>query len=37
MSFTEADLSAPRKVGYTAPFHSVEEAVPLYLSWLEDR
>ncbi|MEE2704110.1 MAG: ADP-glyceromanno-heptose 6-epimerase [Myxococcota bacterium] len=36
-SFTEADLSALRKVGYTAPFHSVEEAVPLYLSWLEDR
>ncbi|NRA03238.1 MAG: ADP-glyceromanno-heptose 6-epimerase [Myxococcales bacterium] len=36
-SFTEADLSGLRKAGYTAPFHSVEEAVPLYLSWLEGR
>lgn len=36
-SFTQANLSALRKAGYTAPFHSVEEAVPRYLSWLEGR
>jgi ADP-L-glycero-D-manno-heptose 6-epimerase len=30
-SFTEADISALRAVGYAAPFHSVEEGVKAYL------
>lgn len=30
-SFTEADISALRAVGYTAKFHSVEEGVKAYL------
>ncbi len=34
-SFTQADISALRKAGYDAPFLTVEEAVPLYLKWLE--
>lgn len=33
-SFTEADISALRSVGYTAPFHSVEEGVKMYLDTL---
>jgi len=34
-SFTQADSSALRQAGYDAPFMTVEEAVPLYLKWLE--
>ncbi|MCE2390341.1 MAG: ADP-glyceromanno-heptose 6-epimerase [Proteobacteria bacterium] len=33
--FTCADLSELRAAGYTAPFLSVQEGVPRYLSWLE--
>ena len=33
-SFTEADISALRAAGYTAPFKSVEEGVALYMGWL---
>jgi ADP-L-glycero-D-manno-heptose 6-epimerase len=33
-SFTEADITALRSVGYTAPFHSVEEGVKMYLDTL---
>jgi len=36
-SFTEADMSALRKFGYTRSFRSVEEGVPLYLDWLQAR
>ena len=36
-SFTEADISALRNVGYTAPFKSVEEGVTEYLQWLRER
>lgn len=36
-SFTEADISALREAGYTAPFKSVEEGVTEYLNWLQDR
>ena len=33
--FTCADLSGLRDAGYDAPFLSVQEGVPRYLSWLE--
>ena len=33
-SFTEADISALRGVGYTASFKSVEEGVSEYMQWL---
>ncbi|TXH17114.1 MAG: ADP-glyceromanno-heptose 6-epimerase [Gammaproteobacteria bacterium] len=33
-SYTEADLSRLRKVGYDAPFASVEEGVGRYVQWL---
>lgn len=33
-SFTEADISALREAGYTAPFKSVEEGVADYMQWL---
>ncbi|MGD8313049.1 MAG: ADP-glyceromanno-heptose 6-epimerase [Gammaproteobacteria bacterium] len=33
-SFTEADISALRGLGYDRPFRPVEEGVPLYLDWL---
>jgi len=33
-SFTEADISALRKVGYQAPFLSVEEGVNMYMDFL---
>ncbi|ROR29616.1 ADP-glyceromanno-heptose 6-epimerase [Inmirania thermothiophila] len=33
-SFTEADISALRAAGYTAPFKTVEEGVRLYMEWL---
>ena len=36
-SFTEADVSALRKAGYTAPFLSLEDAVPCYVAWLSER
>jgi ADP-L-glycero-D-manno-heptose 6-epimerase len=35
-SWTEADITALRKAGYAAPFLSVEEGVPRYLTWLEE-
>ena len=34
-SFTEADISLLREAGYAAEFLTVEQAVPLYLDWLE--
>jgi ADP-L-glycero-D-manno-heptose 6-epimerase len=36
-SFTEADISALREVGYTAPFKNVEEGVTEYMQWLQER
>ena len=33
-SYTEADISALRAAGYTAPFMPVEVGVPRYLDWL---
>lgn len=35
-SFTEANISALRAVGYHEKFKTVEEGVPLYLDWLEE-
>jgi ADP-L-glycero-D-manno-heptose 6-epimerase len=35
-SFTQADLSALRKAGYTAPFKTVEEGVSAYLAVLNN-
>ncbi|SFM62115.1 ADP-glyceromanno-heptose 6-epimerase [Marinobacter zhejiangensis] len=34
-SFTQADISALRAAGYSAPFASVAEGVGRYLTWLE--
>jgi ADP-L-glycero-D-manno-heptose 6-epimerase len=36
-SFTEADISALRNAGYTAPFKSVEQGVTEYMQWLAAR
>ncbi len=36
-SFTEADISQLRQAGYTDTFMGVEQGVPLYLQWLEER
>jgi ADP-L-glycero-D-manno-heptose 6-epimerase len=36
-SFTEADMSALRALGYDKPFRSVEQGVPLYMDWLKAR
>ena len=36
-SYTEADISVLRKLGYDRPFKSVEEGVPLYMDWLQGR
>lgn len=36
-SFTEADISKLRAVGYDAPFKTVEEGVGLYMQWLNGR
>ena len=36
-SFTDADISALRAVGYERPFRPVEEGVPAYLAWLEQQ
>ena len=36
-SFTEAEVSALRKAGYTAPFQSLEQAVPSYVVWLKQQ
>lgn len=33
-SFTQADISALREAGYTQEFKTVEQAVPLYMEWL---
>lgn len=35
-SFTEADISALRSIGYSAPFHTVEEGVKKYLDVLRE-
>lgn len=35
-SFTEADISAMRNVGYDKPFKTVEQGVALYMEWLND-
>jgi len=34
-SYTQADLSALRTVGYTAPFRTVQEGIPAYMVWLD--
>jgi ADP-L-glycero-D-manno-heptose 6-epimerase len=36
-SFTEADLGALRRAGYTARFRTVEEGIPEYLDWLSGK
>jgi len=36
-SFTEADISALRDAGYTAPFKTVQEGVDEYMQWLQTR
>jgi ADP-L-glycero-D-manno-heptose 6-epimerase len=36
-SFTEADISALRGIGYDKPFRTVEQGVALYMEWLNDR
>jgi len=36
-SFTEADISALRALGYDRPFKSVEQGIPLYMDWLKLR
>ncbi len=33
-SFTEADITALRRAGYTAPFEDIRVAIPRYLAWL---
>ncbi|MGE3920123.1 MAG: ADP-glyceromanno-heptose 6-epimerase [Gammaproteobacteria bacterium] len=35
-SFTEADITALRNVGYDAPFKTVQEGIRLYLDWLHE-
>ena len=35
-SFTQADLTKLREVGYEAPFARVEEGVAHYVRWLND-
>ena len=36
-SFTEADMSRLRELGYDRPFRTVEQGVPLYMDWLKSR
>ncbi|MEW6291332.1 MAG: ADP-glyceromanno-heptose 6-epimerase [Thermodesulfobacteriota bacterium] len=36
-SFTQADISRLREAGYTAEFMPVEDGVPRYLSWLQEK
>jgi len=36
-SFTEADMTALRALGYTRAFRTVQQGVPLYLDWLQAR
>ncbi|SHH73660.1 ADP-glyceromanno-heptose 6-epimerase [Ferrimonas marina] len=36
-SYTQADLTQLRAAGYSEPFKSVEQAVPLYLDWLAEQ
>lgn len=36
-SFTEADITALRKAGYSAPFKTLSEGIPAYLEWLSRR
>ena len=36
-SFTEADISALRAAGYSAPFKTVQQGVSEYMQWLRDR
>ena len=36
-SYTEADITALRDLGYERAFKSVEEGVPLYMDWLKSR
>ena len=36
-SYTEADITALRDLGYDRAFKSVEEGVPLYMDWLKGR
>ena len=36
-SYTQADITKLRDAGYTEPFKSVEQAIPEYMSWLENQ
>ena len=36
-SYTEADMSSLRALGYERPFRTVEAGVPLYMDWLQAR
>ena len=36
-SFTRADISALRAAGYSKPFNTVEQSIPHYLQWLDQR
>jgi ADP-L-glycero-D-manno-heptose 6-epimerase len=36
-SYTQADMGALRQAGYDAPFLSVEQGVPRYMAWLDQR
>jgi len=36
-SYTQADMTKLRSVGYGAPFKTVQEGVALYLQWLSDK
>ncbi len=36
-SFTEADISTLRNIGYTQPFKDVEEGVSSYMAWLNTK
>jgi ADP-L-glycero-D-manno-heptose 6-epimerase len=36
-SYTEADMTVLRRLGYDRPFRTVEEGVPLYMDWLQSR
>jgi len=36
-SYTQADISRLREVGYDEPFKTVEQAVPIYMDWLSQQ
>ena len=36
-SYTQADISKLRNAGYSEPFKTVEQGVPVYMDWLKDQ